>query len=103
MKTILRLFLPSVFTIFLLISCWDFLSIDQPDLADPNSTFDVPITVSLTPEEEGGRGYFGIRLPIGWTVEDSISYTGIYNGTFIYSSEQSDSMEVFDSVPNGYY
>ena len=103
MKTILRIFLPCVFTIFLLISCWSFLSIDQPDLADPNSTFDVPITVALTPEDGSGRGYFGIRLPIGWTVQDSISFTGVLNGIFVYSSQLSDSMELFENSPNGYH
>ncbi len=103
MKTILRIFLPIIFLIFLLISCYEFLSIDQPEFADPNSTFEVPITVALTPEEEGGRGYFGIRLPIGWTVEDSISYSGVHNGTFIYSSAASASMDSLSNAPNGYY
>ena len=53
MKTILRIFLIIIFIIFLLISCYEFLSIEQPDLADRNSIFEVPITVALA-EEEGG-------------------------------------------------
>ncbi len=103
MKAIRRIFLVIVFFSFFLISCWEFLSIDQPDLADPNSTFDVPITVALTPDEGSGKGHFGIRLPIGWTVEDSISFTGVLNGIFVYSSQLSDSMELFESSPDGYH
>ena len=89
--------------LFLFTGCWEFLSVNRPDLADPDSSFDVPITIALGAEGEGGVGYFGILLPIGWTPEDSISYAGIHNGTFIYSSAQSDSMEAFDSAPCGYY
>ena len=83
--------------------CWDFLSVDQPDIADPNSFFDVPITISLTAEPDSGRGYFGILLPSGWTAKDSIAYSGIHNGTFVYSSATSDSMANFHSTPPGYY
>jgi len=89
--------------LILLIGCWEFLSINQPNIAEPSSSFEVPINIALTPEEEGGRGYFGIRLPIGWTVKDSITYTGVLNGTFIYSSELSDSMETYEPSPVGYY
>ncbi len=79
MKTILRMLLPCFFMIFTLMACWELLSIEQPELADPNSTFNVPITVTLAPEDSSSegykssdrRGYFGIRLPIGWTVQDT--------------------------------
>lgn len=90
-------------TIVLFTGCWDFLTVDQPDLANPNSYFDVPITISLTAEPDSGRGYFGILLPVGWTAKDSIVYSGIHNGIFIYSSSQSDSMENFEPAPSGYY
>jgi hypothetical protein len=103
MKTILRLFLPGIFIIFLLSSCWEFLSVDQPDLANPNSSFDVPITIGLTEVDEGGRGYFGILLPVGWTAEDTISYNGVHSGSFIYSSWASASMDSFRSARTGYY
>ena len=47
-----------VLTILLFVSgCWEFLSIKQPDLADPNSTFEVPINISLTEAEESGKGH----------------------------------------------
>ncbi len=103
MKSIYPLFLPCIFTLLFLVSCWEFLSINQPDIAEPNSTFDVQIKISLTAENEGGRGYFGILLPIGWTAEDNISYSGVHNGTFIYSSWASASMDSFSRAPNGYY
>lgn len=89
--------------LLLFTGCWDFLSINQQDLADTNSSFDVPITLSLTPEGEGGTGYFGILLPIGWTAGDSISYNGVHNGTFLYTSTASASMDSFSSAPVGYY
>jgi len=90
--------------------CWDFLTIGQPEFADPNSSFDVPITVSLTAadtSDEGNtesdkRGYFGIRLPLGWSVHDSIYFSGVINGLFTYSKDYSDSLEVYDKSAPGY-
>jgi hypothetical protein len=90
-------------TILFFTGCWDFLSVDQPDIADPNSFFDVPITISLTAEPDSGRGYFGILLPVGWIANDSITYSGVHNGTFIYSSSASDTMANFNCAPSGYY
>ena len=110
-KTILRIFLLSIFIIFLLSSCWKFLSVGHPDFAYTNSTFDVPITISLTPGggfpgggpgDDGGRGYFGIHLPYTWIVDDSISYTGILTGAFIYSKEHSDAMATYEKPLPGY-
>jgi hypothetical protein len=90
-------------TQFFLSSCYEFESINQPEFADPNSIFEVPITITLTPEEEGGTALFGICLPLGWKVTDGISYSGVLSGTFRYSKEWSDSMESYDSAPEGYY
>jgi hypothetical protein len=87
----------------ILFSCYKFEFIDQPEFADPNSPFDVSISIKLTPEVEGGRAFFGICLPIGWTVRDSISYTGVLNGTFLYSRAKSDSMEKYWGSPEGRY
>jgi predicted outer membrane repeat protein len=95
--------LSTVLLFLFLISCWELETIVQPKTADPNSTFNVPITIKLTPEEEGGKGYFGIRLPVGWTIEDNIPFSGSMNGTFIYSSDHSNSMEIFEKSPAGYY
>lgn len=92
-----------LFTVIIFSGCWDFLTIDQPDIANPNSFFDVPITISLTAESGSGRGIFGILLPNGWTAKDSIPYTGVLTGTFIYSSAASDTMAAFNCAPAGYY
>jgi len=94
---------------------WKIISIRQPVLADPNSTFNVPITVVLniidtgaqkrvcTPQKGSGKWYFGMRLPKGWAVEESISFLGALNGSFIYSSENSDSMDTYEKPHDGYY
>jgi len=97
------LILSIILGIAFLIGCYSFTIIDQPETADPNSSFDVPITVALTPTNEGGEGYFGVRLPTGWIVDDSISFVGVMNGTFVYSSSYSDSMETYENSPPGYY
>jgi predicted outer membrane repeat protein len=107
MKTILikdKIFLLLVFFFLFFITCnYHFDSVNQPNAADPNSTFEVQITVRLEAEDRGGIPYFGIRLPVGWTIMDNISYTGVLSGTLVYSAEMSDSMEIVDNPPEGYY
>jgi len=97
------LLLVVIFSLLLLTGCYEFESINQPDYANPNSTFDVPITVKIEEGEDDIIPYFGILLPNGWSVGDSISYSGCLDGTLIYSSEYSDSMENKDPAPDGYY
>jgi len=97
-------FFISILLLFAFLICsWKFDKIDQPEIADPNSTFEVPITIALGSEAEGGIGYFGILLPIGWTVEDNITCSGVHSGTFVYSSAWSDTMQAFDGAPNDYH
>jgi len=103
MKSFHHLFLIIIVISFLFISWREFLSVDQPEIAESNSTFDVPITISLHPDTGIGRGHFGLRIPIGWAVDDSISFTGIFNGEFVYSEVLSDSMEAIINPPTGYY
>ena len=96
------LFLPLL--MLLSITCnYFFQSVEQPFSADPYSTFEVKIAVSLEAEERGGIPYFGICLPNGWTVKDSISYSGALSGRLIYSKEMSDSMETINNTADGYY
>jgi hypothetical protein len=54
MRAILRLSFLGFFIVFLLISCYEFESVNQPDLADQNSTFEVLITVLLDENGNGG-------------------------------------------------
>ncbi len=99
-----RLCIVFIFTLLLFFNgCWDILSIDQPEFADPNSTFEVPITVSTESSNYGGTPKFGILIPIGWSVKDSITYSGVHNGTLIYSNSASDAMQAFSNAPTGYY
>ena len=116
----LRLTVIVIFTLFYsysfsYIQGWRIFSVRQPVLVDPNSTFNVPITVVLdiidtepqkvefTHQDGTGKWYFGICLPKGWVVEDSISFSGALNGSFIYSNETSDSVYTYDKPPDGYY
>jgi len=81
MKKLLPLVLIS--SLLLLTGCYEFESINQPDYANPNSTFDVPITVKIEGGADDITPYFGILLPNGWSVGDSISYSGSLDGTLI--------------------
>jgi hypothetical protein len=97
------LFFLMVFIIVIFPCCYDFKLLNQPEFSDPNSYFDVPITIELTPEEKSGRGYFGICLPKGWTVRDSIIYSGVLDGMLMYSDRASDSLENLFGSPAGRY
>ena len=87
-----------------LIQCFEFGYIYQPSSTKPNSTFDVAISVKFN----AIMGHdifplFGILLPNGWSVGDNISSSGSYVVTSNYSKEYSDSMEIVDPAPEGYY
>jgi predicted outer membrane repeat protein len=99
-KIIIAIFL---FLMLYFTGCWEFLSIEQPEFADPNSTFEVPIMVTTESNNRNGTPNFGILIPIGWSVKDSITYSGIHNGILIYSDSASDAMQEFSSAPAGYY
>lgn len=75
------LFVTSLF----FVGCYKFRSINQPSEGYTNSYFDVPI-VAQRDDDPGltdtdwenvlqNTGLFGVMLPDGWTVEDSIAYT----------------------------
>ncbi|MEI7500524.1 MAG: T9SS type A sorting domain-containing protein [Bacteroidota bacterium] len=69
----------------LLIGCYQFRSINQPSAGYTNSYFDVPIVAErdndpgLTEADWANTlrniGLFGVMIPDGWTVDDSIEYT----------------------------
>ena len=66
-----------------LVSCTRVLYILQPELANPNSVFEVPISILL--EEDtlkfNAIAYFAVGIPNGWEVEDRISYVGVHSVT----------------------
>ena len=89
--------------VFFFVACYDFEFVIQPDIAQLNSTFEVQIGVSIDSLEEGGIPHFGILLPVGWSVKDSIKYIGDVNGMFVFSQIMSDSLEILEPSLPGYY
>lgn len=97
MKTIpLYIFLISL---ILFINCYEIESVDQSNSAEPNSSLDVPIVVSIWEETQGIKPNFGVRLPLGWSVQEPIQLEGAVKATLHYSPELSDSMQEIDPVP----
>ena len=95
----------------LFIACSRFLSVLQPGIAQINSMFDVPITFALNPSDDSDMGssywakvgYLAIQIPEGWSVEDSIPYSGVHNGAFEYSEIATESMTSLIPPRQGYY
>jgi hypothetical protein len=105
-----------------------FESINQPESANLNSTFEVEICVedgyssvdkvlpqiglqlppSLKDLNNPGKDtpyrlIFGVSIPLSWSVDDSISFTGIDEGIFAHSEFLSGEMTVQNPPPPGYY
>jgi len=86
--------------------CYHFEYVNQPDVADLNSSFTVEICVQTEDPLQPGYyyPYFGIKLPDGWSVEDSIAFTyGDSTGTFVYSDSLVNLMNQIDPPETGYY
>ncbi|MBN1482837.1 hypothetical protein EH223_13050 [candidate division KSB1 bacterium] len=90
--------------IFIFLDCFEIESIHLPPFgAKPDSTFSVPISVSIESPAEGITPIFAMLLPQSWTVIDSISVTGSVNTTLVYSDLQSEAMENQEPAPEDYY
>ena len=88
---------------FCLSGCLEFKSIEQPSSILPGETFSVLIEVTVASEEEG-RPYFGVRLPVGWTIPgDVVACTGVYNEEIIYDPNLTLEQEDLSPAPEGYY
>jgi hypothetical protein len=104
------LFLISV----LVIGCYQFRSINQPGTGHTNSYFDVPIVAErdndpgLTEDDWANIlrniGLFGVMIPDGWTVDDSIPYTIISknatltnSGFLVYNAAHTQTLQ--DTIP----
>ena len=88
---------------FCLSGCVEFELIEQPSSILPGETFTVLIEVTVASEEEG-RPYFGVRLPVGWTIPgDAIPCTGAYTQTIHYDHSLSLEQESLSPSPEGYY
>ena len=93
--------------IFLLVfsGCYVFDFVSQPYTADPDSFFNVQISVTST-DVGSGLTYFGILLPTGWTTADSIEYISVTTndtGFMVYSDNLTQQMSSIDPPPGNYY
>ena len=72
----------AMFGLLFVFGCYEFKLVDQPTSAYTNSSFDVNIVMTEDADDsnswtdEGGdltrTGLFGVLLPTGWTIDDSI-------------------------------
>lgn len=82
--------------------CLEFKSIEQPSSVLQSEIFTIFIEAMNTGFD--GQPYFGIRLPVGWTIPgDVIPCTGVYDGTIIYDSNLALEQESISPSPEGYY
>ena len=82
--------------------CYELL-INQPDTASLNTTFYVEITTLLIINDEAYTPHFGISLPNGWSIKDSIFYQGSLTGNWTNSEALSSTMKNEYPAPSGYY
>ena len=105
-------------SVLFFVGCYEFKTINQPDEAFVNSYFDVPIVVhddgnpdnDWTVPDLQNIGLFGVMIPDGWTVQDSIHYyiistdpTVSNDGYLVYNFSHTITLE--DSIPSidGYH
>ena len=88
--------------LFSLSGCIYFIYILQPYVFFPNQT--VPFNVNVTTEGGDYEPYFGVCLPIGWTVAgDSIKCGGAYDEVIYYDSLISLEQDSISPAQAGYY
>lgn len=119
-STILAVALLSFVTAVIFIGCYQFRSINQPTTGYTNSYFDVPIVCERDNDPGLGDpewantlqniGLFGVMIPDGWTVGDSIAYTIISKdpslnntGFLIYNLGNSKTLKDSIPPPAGYH
>jgi hypothetical protein len=92
-------------TSILLSGCLEFESIEQPSSILPGELFTVRIAATAaTTEGVSTQPYFGICLPLGWTIPgDAFSYTGVSQGTIRYDPNLSLEQENLSPAREGYY
>ena len=90
--------------IIILSSCYEFESIQQPATADPNSNFNVNVSIIFPSlgDSTYQESFYSVLLPSEWTSEDSFLFSGTLNGVYHFSQELSDIMESQDPAPAGY-
>jgi hypothetical protein len=106
--------------VILVAGCYKFRSIKQPTTGFTESYFDVPIVVERDADPGlddamwanvlKNIGLFGVMIPDGWTVKDSIPYTIICKdaslnntGYLIYDEGHSKTLQDSLAAPEGYH
>ena len=107
-----------MFSSLFFVGCYEWRNIIQPDTATINSYFDVFVSAQddgnpdndWTNEDLVDYGLFGVMLPDGWTVQDSIPFTIVCtvpeytnSGILVYNAARSQTLEDSIPAPAGYY
>ncbi len=107
-----------LFSVFFFAGCYEWRRILQPESATINSFFDVFVSAQddgnpdndWTNPDLINYGLFGVMVPDGWTVKDSIPFTiacsepGYSNsGILVYNTAHSQTLEDSIGSPDGYY
>ncbi|MFA5419547.1 MAG: hypothetical protein WC341_13940 [Bacteroidales bacterium] len=107
-----------LFSTLFFVGCYEWGNIIQPTSATINSYFDV----TLNAQDDGNPdndwtntdlidyGLFGVMLPEGWNVKDSIAFNIVCtdssydnSGILVHSEAHSQTLEDYVPAPNGYY
>ena len=73
-------------------------------MALPNELITVPITVNTEGGNDNREPYFGVCLPIGWTIPgDSVQCSGVYSEVIYYNDTIAIAQNSESPAPAGYY
>jgi len=90
--------------IILLFGCYEIETVDQPTAASENSSFITNVVMALEEANfEKAVPNFGVKLPIGWTMLDTVPFIGDLNGFFVYNSVLTDSANVLWPPEQDYF
>ena len=107
-----------LFSTLFFVGCYEWGNIIQPSSATINSYFNVVLTAQddgnpdndWTNPDLVDYGLFGVMIPVGWDVKDSIPFNIVcsdpsYNnsGILVYNSAHSQTLQDSIPAPNGYY
>lgn len=103
--------------ILITVGCYEWKSIVQPETANPNSSFEVKMTLQRPASEEpspdpiSAFAYLGIMLPDGWTVKDTIVFEKLgqtaeqtVKDTVVFNAEHAANLTADTiKIPAGYH
>jgi len=92
--------------LLLFCACYEFDFVNQPGSAEPDHAYTVNISIT-TNDGYGGESYtpyFGIKLPEGWILKESLTFTcDTFSGVFLFSDSLVQAMYEIDPPDTGYY